>query len=270
MPSWSPVEARRETCGVHSITQPNRRRHVAFKPTTIGLRPVSTALGQVIRIRTTAVVAYSAFLVSIAVAALMYPVIKVFWSDFQEKRAIDRDFVLATESEQVMIVRSYLERQLKDEALCGIGGCPPKSLYFDRSAAVLLPIESPEPWEKFETRSAFSDRSLFDRPFTTVPIPLQELLDESTKYRSENVDPRIPGIVYVDDPENLPELGDREICRSGTRLVRISRAAIHQPGDMAVALIETTYCDKSQGTYVAQFKRSGNEWSEEIVQRYGY
>lgn len=215
------------------------------------------------RVRATAVLAYGVLLFLLAVAGMSYPAARSFWSDVQARRAIERDFVLATDQEQKRIVRSFLDGQLHDTAFCGAGGCRHGKIHFDRSAAVLLPIDSDEPWERYEVRSALVDRSLFDGVFTTVPIPLQNLLDASTLHRTENADPLVEGIVYVDDPEDLPDLGDDEACRSGLRLVRISRAAVHQPEGMAVALIHMTYCDLSVGSHVARFRRSGDEWREE-------
>ena len=196
-------------------------------------------------------------------AALFYPFAVGYWADFQAQRAQDRDFVIASDADQRMIVRSLLIDEIGKPPLCSPDGdCPKEPIYFDRLSATLRSLDPDLIGAKYEVVLVRPYDSLVNRGDASLPLRLKELLDEISQGQTYNADPRLPGIVYVVDPEDLPLLGEPGSCGPpvSPRLVRISRAAVQESEDIAIVLIARTYCDGSGSPDVAVLRRNGVEW----------
>ena len=209
-------------------------------------------------VKASSILITSAALIAFAAGALLYPLAAHRWAEMAEARK----FIVASDSTQTEIVRSYLYHELKQRPLASISTYALEPIFFDRRSAVLRPIDASEPWEEFEIRSANRKGALVDRANTSIPVPLQELLDRTTLSQEYNSDPHVPGVVYVDARHNLPVLGLSEICTetSRPRIIRISRSVVHEPGDLAIALVGFTFCDRSTGMQVIKFTRDGAKW----------
>lgn len=201
---------------------------------------------------------------------LVYPAATRIWREHTAQRAEQRNFVLASELDQSAIVRGFLLNEQKKALLCSPSGvCPEEPIYFDRMSAVLRTVDSPESPNKYELRAADTGYRLINRADQSLPVPLQELLDRSKHVQTHNPNPMLSGIIYVDEPSELPRLGESDSCTESfsPRLVRIGQAAIHQPGNLAIALVAITYCDGSGGFRIAKFERDKQGWHVVSEQR---
>lgn len=184
----------------------------------------------------------------------------------------------ATEADQQGIVRSYLGKEIQRPPVCDpSGGCPAEPVYFDRASAVLLDVDSPEPWRRHEFRTDEPEARVIelDRygrssrdPYTGMvvyaepaPLSLQKRLAELVQVRIYHADPMLPGLIFVDEPGALPMLGPGGCSpQLSPRLVRISRAAVHKTEDLAIALAAITFCDGSGHLSVVAFRRGATGW----------
>jgi hypothetical protein len=210
-------------------------------------------------VKASSILAASAVLAALAVGALGYPLAAHRWKEMSEAR----DFTSANESTQTAIVRSYLQHELRHTPMTSPTGTHAlEPIFFDRRSAVLRPLDAPEPWDEYEVRSADRKGELVNPADTSIPVRLQELLDRTTLSQGYNSDPNTPGVTYVATPRSLPLLGARETCNDTLRprLIRISKAVVYEPGDLAIALIATTFCDRSTGMRVVSFTRDGAKW----------
>lgn len=215
------------------------------------------------KIRVSAILRTSFAAAMMVSAALLYPLVVGYWADLQAQRAQDRDFVIASESDQQMIVRSLLIEETGKSPRCSPDGdCPNEPIYFDRLSATLRSLDPDRIGAKYEVVLVRPYDSLVNWGDASLPLQLQELLDEISQSQTYNADPRLPRIVYVTHPEDLPALGEPGSCgpRVSPRLVRISRAAVQESEDIAIALIARTYCDGSGSPRVAALRRNGAEW----------
>ena len=215
------------------------------------------------RLRVSAIVLISITGAIVAAGALVYPLAKGSWADFQARRAQDRDFVIASDSDQAAIVRSLLLNEMAKPPLCSPSqDCPKQPIYFDRLSATLRSTGDHEPWAKYEIRTVRPDGSLVNRGDNSLPIPLQELLDQISQRQTYNADPMLSGVVYVAAPEYLPVFGEPDSCDKSidSRLVRISNAAVQESTGIALALIARTFCDGTGVPRVATLQRDGAGW----------
>lgn len=196
-------------------------------------------------------------------AAVVYPLAVSHFADLRAQRAERRDFVVASETDQRLIVRSILAREIDDKSLCEPGrSCPRHPVYFDRQSAVLLSTDDPEAYQPYELRTVGTYDLLADRTDPSTPLALRELLGRLARSRAYNSDPRQQHVTYAEDPKELPVLGEAESCEASNhaRLVRTSSAAVQNSEGLALVLVATTFCDGSGSWRVAELERKGLEW----------
>ena len=160
-------------------------------------------------------------------------------------------------------MRSLLISEIGRSPLCSPSGdCPKEPVYVDRLSATLRTLDSDQTWAKHERALVRPYDSLVNWGDASTPLRLRELLDQISQIQTYNADPRLPGIVYVTNPEDLPSLGEPGSCGPpvSPRLVRISRAAVQESDDVAVVLIARTFCDGSGSARVTKLRRHGAEW----------
>ena len=218
------------------------------------------------KIRVSAIVSLSVAGAIAAAGFLIYPLVMNFWTELQAERAQERDIVAASDSDQAMIVRSLLTNELEKPPLCSPSepNCLKEPMYFDRVSATLRSIDHGGRWRRYEVATIRPQGSLVNLGDPSRPIPLQELIDRLSQTETYNMDPALPGVIYVSSAEDLPVLGEPESCRASTslgpRLVRISRAAVQESKGLALALIARTFCDGSGVPRVAELQRDGTKW----------
>lgn len=194
---------------------------------------------------------------------LVYPLAKGYWTEFHARRIQGRDVVIASDADQREIVRSLLVNEKGKPPLCGpSGGCPEKSIYFDQISATLQSLDADGPWADYELRTVGPRGSLANRGDHSVPVRLQELLDQIASRQTYNADPMLLGIDYVANPKDLPALGKPGSCGASINpmLVRVGRAAVQESKGLALVLIARTYCDGSGAAEVAKLQRRGAGW----------
>src|SRR5690606_29244326 len=99
------------------------------------------------RIRLSAVVLISATAAMAAAVAFVYPLAESSWSELQVKR----DFVVASDADQGMIVRSLLVNELSKPPSCSPSGdCAKEIIHFDQLSASLRSVDYAGPWAKYE------------------------------------------------------------------------------------------------------------------------
>lgn len=215
------------------------------------------------KLRAPAVLRMSVAIAMVVSAALVYPLAKGYWTELHARRLQGRDFVIANDSDQGAIVRSLLISEKEKPPLCGpFGNCPKEPIYFDRLSATLRSVDFDGIWATYEVRTVRPQGSLVNRGDNSLPLRLQELLDQITQGQTYNADPMLPGIVYVATPQDLPVLGEPDSCGASInpRLLRVSRAAVQESEGLALVLIARTFCDRSGSTEVAKLQRRGAEW----------
>ena len=192
--------------------------------------------------------------------AIFFPSFQSTWIEARDRRAENRNFVGAAESDQRAIVRAYLTAELQVSPPCDPAGlCFEVPVYFDHLPALLRSLDSTEPWDEYEARTDRPADGLINRSNVLFPIPLQELLDQLVQQNFYNVDPALAGVIFVPDIKSRPLLSCTEFVHP--RLVRISRAAIQRSEDIAIALVTRTYCDESTLRSIAEFRRDANGWN---------
>ena len=217
------------------------------------------------KIRASAILSLSIAGAVMATCLLAYPLVLSFWTELQARRAQERDFVAASDSDQDMIVRSLLINETNKPPLCSPSvDCTKEPMYFDRLSATLRSADHGGPWSKYEMMTIRPQGSLVNRGDSSRPIPLQELLDRLSQTQTYNANPMLPGVIYVRNPEELPVLGEPDSCRDSSsispRLVRISRAAVQESKGLALVVIARTFCDGGGVPRVAELHRDGSEW----------
>ncbi len=204
-------------------------------------------------------------IVLLAIAAL-YPVAANGWSARQEWLAQAQDFTVASELEQREITRELLLAEIGRPTICDpLGRCPEKPVYFDRTSATRLPlsdVDTDGDWRKYEYRIARDSIDFFDRGDHSVPIALMQRLEGLSRIRFEMSDPNVAGVGYVTDSENFDQVGSPSKCtlQRSPRLIRMSRAAVHQSGNLAVVLIQRIYCEAGGTPRIAHLRRDGAGW----------
>ncbi|GAA4861348.1 hypothetical protein [Luteimonas vadosa] len=193
--------------------------------------------------------------------ALVAPLVVAWKSD----RDFKNSFVLADPTTQNLIVRAYLSQLDQQVTWCPENeGCSDFTTYFDRHAAQLLPISTPEPIDEYTILTARDD-TLIDRSNLDIPLPLQQLLQRSVDDVTYNSDPQVPGVIYIPAPEDRPALREPKSCSSlpYARLVKMSRAAVSLTTNQAVSLVQTFYCDWEPGMHVVRFVHGASGWRVE-------
>ena len=215
------------------------------------------------KVRASAIVRISLGCALLIGSALVLPFALDYWTAWEARRALERDFIAASESDQQLIVVSLLKSEMRAPLLCGpVRPCPDEPIYFDRRSAVLFSLDDPEPQDPYEPRLVQRQEYPFHTWENPEPLPLQQLLDRLVQTRIEHADPGLPGLIYVHQSNDLPKLGLHGICtpRSNPRLLRISAAAVQQSQGLALVLVSRTFCDGSTGSIVVRLKRAGAEW----------
>lgn len=215
------------------------------------------------KIRASAVLHISVVVALVSAGVLIYPLAKGSWAKHQDRRIPDRDYVIASDADQRMIVRSLLINEINKPPLCGPSGeCPKEPIYFDWLSATLRSSDPSKTLAKYEVVTIRPQGSLVNRWDKSLPVGLQELLDHISQTQTHNANPMLPGVVYVADPKDLPVLGESGSCEKSIspRLVRISKAALQESEGLALVLIAITFCDGSGSPRVAKLKRDGAEW----------
>ncbi len=213
-------------------------------------------LGIMARITKSGVLFKAVLLMILCAAAVTAPLI----THRLKNISAQREFKLADEPTQARIVRAYLGDQLQDIRL---GKSFTDALYFERASAVLRSSDSELPWDQFESRSVDRDATL-ERAAgdPTTPLELRQLLARATLEQTYNTNPEMEGVAFVALRSEIPF--DGKSCQPAPapnpRLVRISRAPVHGPSEMAIALVDSVFCDGSTGLEVVRFNSQGGIW----------
>lgn len=215
----------------------------------------TTTMGPGSSIRPVRVLVIAGTILLATIVAMAWPLVVHHLHD----RQVQRTFQLASDPVQADIVRTYLEHESKR---------PPRvdfdqELYFDRTSAALCSIDHPAPCDDYEFLSAARDGHLVDWADVTIPVALRRLLDRATLLRTHNEDPHVPGVPTVETSAGNPIAKaciGWQTSRRQPRLVRISRAAVHAPSGVAIALVLSRYCDDSGGMRVIEFRRQEGRW----------
>lgn len=218
-------------------------------------------------VRAPVVICLSAAFALIAAGVIGYPLAVDFYVAKKRDRAESRSFVVASPTDQKMIVRGILLAEQAQPPLCNPtdGTCPEEPIYLDRRSAVMRSFDDPAPWMEYELRSIGREQSLIDRGDGSTPPQLLELLGRLVQDQTETVDPDLAGMTYVAHATALPDLGGNESQGSCTdrirpRLIRVSRAAVHQPEKIAIAYVTTTYCGGGSWGRIVKLERSDTGW----------
>jgi hypothetical protein len=185
------------------------------------------------------------------------------WAMLEQHWLRERHFAAASELDQRAIVGSLLVEETAKPPLCSpTGRCPEEPIYFDQLSATLRFSDVRGPSFKYDVVTVRSGGALMDRADTSVPIPLQDLLDNLSRVPTRNADPMMSRVTYVRDSEGFTLDAGPGGCSDvrQPRLIRVGRAAVQEPEGLALALVITTYCDQSFGVRVAKLRRDGAAW----------